>query len=152
MRPPWSKRHPSYPNCPSTSNSTFINIENECETDFCCNNNEKSRKSSCKKIATWTASFSCAIGSKYKLQVSLKPVWTSFWAFLSTVKPKSGVETGTLQRCITHDPERDQIHISFSQKEEASSGEDFIILWLNDASWRMTHTVWAHWRHQVYTY
>ena len=41
----------------------------------------------------------------------------------STVKPKSGVETGTLQRCITHDPERDQIHISFSQKEEVSSGK-----------------------------
>ena len=43
------------------------------------------------------------------------------------------METGTLQRCITHDPERDQIHISFSQKEEASSGEDFIIFWLDDA-------------------
>ena len=46
-----------------------------------------------------------------------------FINYFSTVKPKSGVETGTLQRCITHDPERDQIHISFSQKEEVSSGK-----------------------------
>ena len=75
MCPPWSKWGPPYPNCSTTnSNSTFFNIEDQCQTDFSSNNNEKSRKSSREKITARIAPFSCTVCSKYKLQVSFNQI------------------------------------------------------------------------------